>query len=187
MINLENLLENLSMIDYLFLALISLIVIFSAMKGFIQSLLGMLTWIGAIFISIYLHKNFSELISNQISKFEILSKNLPVENISKYLIAIPIIFFISLFVLKKFRKFITSDLDKGLLGMLLDRLFGIIFGIFLSYIILTTILISPTLIKFNWYNNSIIEPIKNSSKILYEIEKLNLKIKPNIKQLEINE
>ena len=88
-----------------------------------------MTWIGSIFITIHFHKYLSEFISNQMAKFDIISRLLPVHEISKYVLAIPILFFISLFILKKFKKFISSDLDKNFLGILLDKIFGLVFGV----------------------------------------------------------
>ena len=52
-------------------------------------------------------------------------------------ISIPIIFFITLLILKKIRKLLIGDLDKKALGIFLDKLFGIIYGIVFSYIIIT--------------------------------------------------
>ena len=184
MINLDTILENLKSVDYLFIILGLFIIIFSTWKGFIQSILGLLTWIGAILISIYFHQYLSELIVIQLSNWEFIAKNLPIENISKYILSIPLIFFLSLFLLKKFRKFLTSDLDKNFFGILMDKIFGLLFGIIFTYVILSTIIFSQTLIKFDWYENKIINPLKEKSQILKTINDINIKIKPQIENVQ---
>ena len=45
--------------DYILLTIILIIVIFSFWKGFIQSILGLLTWIGSILITIYIYESLS--------------------------------------------------------------------------------------------------------------------------------
>ena len=184
MMTFENFFNDLKNIDYLIIILSLFFILFTTWKGFIQSILGIFTWIGAILISIYFHQFLNELILNQLSKWEFLAKNLPINNISKYIIAIPLIFLLSLFLLRKFRMFITSDLNNNFIGKLADKLFGFIFGIFFSYIVFTTILISPTLIKFNWYKENIIFPLKESSMILSKIDVINKRIKPQINNMQ---
>ena len=179
MAELEIFIGTLKTLDYLILILSLIIILFSTFKGFIQSILSMLTWIGAILISIYFHNYFTEIITNQLSRWEFIGKYLPIHTISKYIIAIPIIFFVSLYLLKKFRKFITSDLEKGIISLFLDKIFGLIYGILLSYIIFSTIIISTSLIKFNWYNENIISPLKNNSQIIKKIDDINKGINPS--------
>jgi len=130
MIILEEFIKNLKNIDYLLLILSLIFVLLSTFKGFIKSILGIFTWIGAILISIYFHEYLNDLIVNQLSKWELLAKNLPINNISKYIIAIPLIFFVSLFLLRKFRTFITSDLNNNFTGKIIDKFFGFVFGLF---------------------------------------------------------
>ena len=57
------------------------------------------------------------------------------------IISIPIIFIISLFILKKIRIFISADLDKNIVGITLDKLFGLVYGVVFSCIILSALLI----------------------------------------------
>lgn len=173
MIILDEFIKELKNIDYLLLIISLIFILFSTYKGFVQSILGIFTWIGAILISIYFHEYLNDLIVNQLSKWELLAKNLPINDISKYLISIPLIFFISLFVLRKFRSFITSDLNHNFAGKIADKFFGFIFGLFFSYIVFTTILISPNIIKFSWYKEIIISPLKDSSTILNKVDIIN--------------
>ena len=185
MIEFASIINQFEAIDYLITILCILIIVFSAWKGFIQSLLGILSWIGAILISVNFHPFLGDIILDQVSKLEFIARlNLPLEGIIKYLIAIPITFILSFYLLKKFRKFITSDLDKGILGTLIDKLFGIIFGIIFSYIILSTILISNSIISSNWYEKNIVLLLKNNSTILIKIDEINQYIPINSNNLE---
>ena len=55
-------------LDYLVLILTVIIIIFSFWKGFINSILGLLTWIGSVFITIYAYQYLSNFISEQLLK-----------------------------------------------------------------------------------------------------------------------
>ena len=179
MIYIDLFLDVLKPLDYLLIILSLFLIFFTTLKGFIQSTLGLMTWIGSIFITIHFHKYLSELISNQVTKWDTISKLLPVHEISKYVLAIPIMFFISLFILKKFRKIISSDLDKNFLGILLDKIFGLVFGVAFTYIIFTTILLSPSIFEFNWLKESFIPSLIENSNLIKEIDKINQVITPN--------
>ena len=185
MIEFASIIKQFETIDYLITILSILIIVFSALKGFIQSLLGVLSWIGAILISVNFHPFLGDIILDQVSKSEFIARlNLPLEGIIKFLIAIPITFILSFYLLKKFRKFITSDLDKGIIGTLIDKFFGIIFGIIFSYIILSTILISNSIISSNWYEKNIVLLLKNNSTILMKIDEINQYIPINSNNVE---
>ena len=49
----------------------------------------------------------------------------------------------------------------------------------MSYIIFSTIIISTSLIKFNWYSENIISPLKNNSQIIKKIDDINKGINPS--------
>jgi uncharacterized membrane protein required for colicin V production len=66
------------------------------------------------------------------------------------MISIPVIFLISLFILRKVRKFLSSDLDKQIFGIIIDKVFGILYGLIFTYFIYSTILF--TFNKFNFEN-----------------------------------
>ncbi len=138
--------------DYILLTIILIIIIFSFWKGFIQSVLGLLTWIGSILITIYIYENLANFITKQLLNFEIFKNYEYLTNIASIIISIPIIFLISLFILKKIRRFLSSDLDKQILGIILDKIFGFIYGIVFSYIIITAVLI--LLDRFNFEDTS---------------------------------
>ena len=134
-------------IDYVLLIITILFVIISTWKGLIQSILGLMTWVGSIIITLYSYNSLSNYLNNQLLKIKIFQNY---ETLSIYLsiiIAIPIIFLISLFILKRIRKVLSSDLDKQILGILIDKILGIIYGIVFSYFIFSTFIFA--LNKFN--------------------------------------
>jgi uncharacterized membrane protein required for colicin V production len=97
-------------------------------------------------------------------------------NIISIIISIPIIFLISLFILKKVRKILSSDLDKQILGIIIDKAFGVLYGLIFTYFIYSTILF--TFNKFNfedlnqWFinNSQILSTINNINELyIYEL------------------
>ena len=155
--------------DYILIVLISLIIIFSIWRGFIQSILGLLTWIGSILITLYAYNVFALFITNQLLKIKFFQNYELVSNIIGIIISIPIVFLVSLFILKKIRKFLSSDLDRQILGIIIDKFFGLIYGIFFSYLILTTILFIFNKFGFISLNIWLID----NSNILLLIENFN--------------
>ena len=96
-----------------------------------------------------------------------------ITNLLSIVIAIPLIFLISLFILKKIRKFFSNDLDHQILGIILDKFLGLIYGLIFSYIIFATLLFGIEKINFfkpfyNW--------ILENSYILQKINYTNISI-----------
>ncbi len=155
--------------DYILLFIILLVIIFCFIKGFIQSVLGLLTWVGSILITIYSYDSFANFITKQILKIEFF-QNLEYQmSILGIIVSVPIIFLISLFILKRLRKIISSDLDKQILGIIFDKLFGILYGLLFSYILITAILI--LLNKFEL--ESLKSFLNDNSYIIASIDKFN--------------
>ena len=127
-------------LDYIILAIASLVMIFSFWKGIIGSILGLLTWIGSIILTIYFYSDLSNFINSQLLKLNLLENYEQITNLLAIFISIPIIFLISLFILKKLRKIISSDLDKQIFGILIDKIFGFMFGFVFNYIIFSTLI-----------------------------------------------
>ena len=148
--------------DFILLILTCIIVIISLWKGFVQSLLGLLTWVGSIIITIYSYNSLTNFLSEQLNKIDLIKNYPSIINLIALLISIPLIFLITLFFLKKVKQFISSDLDKQILGIVLDKFFGFIYGFIFSYIVFSTILyglenISLLNSLYNWMiNNSYI-------------------------------
>jgi uncharacterized membrane protein required for colicin V production len=127
--------------DYIILVLFIIIIIISTWKGLIQSILGLLTWVGSILITIYSYNVFSDFLIEQLLRVNFLQNNEYIISILSITISIPIIFIISIFVLKRIRTFLSSDLDKQVLGILFDKFFGILYGIIFSYAVLSSIIV----------------------------------------------
>ena len=156
--------------DYIIIIISLIIIIFSFWKGFIQSLLGLLTWFGSIIITIYSYNILSAFLSKQLLKIDLFKNYELITNLIGIIIAIPLIFLISLFILKKIRKFLSNDLDQQILGIILDKFLGIVYGLIFSYIIYATLLYSIEKIYFfetfyKWIieNSYILEKINNNN------------------------
>ena len=156
--------------DYIVIIISFIFIIFSFWKGFIQSLLGLLTWIGSIIITIYSYNILSIFISKQLLKINIFKNYELITNVIGIVISIPLIFLISLFILKKIRKFISNDLDQQILGIMLDKFLGLIYGLFFSYIIFATLLY---FIEKIYFFNSFYKWIIENSYILQKINNIN--------------
>ena len=154
-----------------------LFIIFSLWKGFINSILGLLTWVGSILITIFSYNYLSDYINSILLNISFLSNFTQFNYVLSIIISIPLIFLLSLFVLKRIRKILSSDLDKQILGVIFDKFFGILYGILFSYIIYSSVLYltdnddveilrnfhlffeenSNILMQISEYNNNIIE------------------------------
>ncbi len=163
-------------LDYILLVIAILFIIISAWKGIIQSILGLLTWVGSIIITLYSYNAFSNFIDSQLLKIKIFQNYEMISNIISIMISIPVIFLISLFILRKVRKFLSSDLDKQIFGIIIDKVFGILYGLIFTYFIYSTILF--TFNKFNfenlnlWFidNSQILSIINNiNEQYIYEL------------------
>ncbi len=157
-------------IDHLILTIGIIVVIFCFWKGIINSILGLLTWIGSIFITIYFYSNLSNFINKQLLNIEVLNSYEQITNLISILLSIPIIFIISLFILKKLKKILSSDLDSQIFGRILDKVFGLLFGFLFNYIIFSTIIYGTNNFElFNNFNNFLLE----NSYILQQIDTTN--------------
>ncbi len=160
-------LNNLYMLDYILLVIIFFFVLFSIWKGFIQSILGLVTWIGSIIITLIFYQKLSNYLSIYINKINFL-ESLGLSEIIAIIISIPIIFIISLVLLRKFRQIISSDLDKKTLGIILDKFFGIIYGFIFSYFIFSILLF-----LIEQINSNLIIFLNSNSFILSNINDIN--------------
>ena len=156
-------------LDYILLVIAILFVIFSAWKGLIQSILALMTWVGSIIITLYSYDAFSEFLSAQLLKIKFFQNYEIMSNILSMIISIPVIFIISLFILKKIRKFLSSDLDRQIFGIIIDKVFGILYGLVFTYFIYSTVLFTCYKFKFEDLNQWLIY----NSQILSIINKIN--------------
>ncbi len=161
--------------DYIVIVITCIFVVFGFWKGFINSVLGLLTWVGSVFITIYSYEYLSDYLNNLFLNIDFLSNFEQLISILSVLISIPLIFLLSLFILKRVRKIFSSDLDKQILGLILDKFFGTIYGLVFSYVIYSTILYFTNNNDFNILNNFNIFLIENSN-ILDQISDYNKNI-----------
>ena len=159
--------------DYIIIIISFIFIIFSFWKGFIQSLLGFLTWLGSIIITIYSYSILATFVSKQLLKIDLFKNYELIANVIGTIIAIPLIFLISLFILKKIRKFLSNDLDQQILGIILDKSLGLIYGLIFSYIIFATLLYGIE--KINFFKLFYIWVLENSY-ILQKINNTNIAI-----------
>ena len=170
--------EELLVLDYIILLFSFVLVIFSFWKGFVSSILGLLTWVGSIFITIYTYSFLSEFFYNLLVNIDFLSDYKQFVSTISFLFSIPLIFLISLFLLKRIRKILNSDLDKQILGVLLDKFFGAVYGVLFSYIIFSSLLFFTNnnnfsiINSFNIFlneNSNILKIISNNNQSLINI------------------
>ena len=155
--------------DYILILLILLVSVFCFWKGFIQSILSLLTWIGSIFITIYTYDTFANYLTSQLLNINLFQEYEYFTNILSIIISIPIIFIISLFILKRIRKFLSSDLDHQILGIIFDKFFGLIYGLIFSYAIITALIIVFDQFEFISLNIW----LKDNSYIIINIDEFN--------------
>ena len=158
-------------IDYILVIITLLFTILSTWKGLIQSVLGLMTWIGSIIITLYSYNAFSNYLNNLLLKIEIFQNYEVLSNYLSIILAIPIIFLISLFILKRIRQILSADLDKQILGILIDKILGIIYGIIFSYFVFSTIIFILNKFSFQDLNYWLM----NNSEILNTINNVNEK------------
>ena len=171
--------------DYVILALSIIIIIFSFWKGFINSILGLLTWVGSVFITIYTYEYLSGYINDLLLNINILAGFEQFLSIISIIISIPVIFLLSLFILKRVRRILSSDLDKQILGLILDKFFGVIYGVIFTSVIYSTVLFITKNNNFEVLNSFYLFLNENSN-ILNQINEYNENI-INIYSNEVKE
>ena len=169
--------------DYVLLIIAMLFIIFSAWKGLIQSILGLLTWVGSIIITLYSYNALSNFIDTQLLKIKLFQNYEMISNILSIIISIPVIFLITLFILKKIRKFLSSDLDKQIFGIIIDKVFGVLYGLIFTYFIYSTILF--TFNKFNFADLN--QWLFDNSEILSIINNINEQYIYELLPITVNE
>ena len=61
-------LNNFYSFDYILFAITLIFIFFSIWKGFIQSILGLMTWVGSILITLIFYKKFANYLSTKINQ-----------------------------------------------------------------------------------------------------------------------
>ena len=166
---------DLLIFDYFILVFTIILIFFSVWKGFVNSILGLLTWIGSVFITIYTYEMLSNYLYNLLLNIEFLSGFEQFTSILSLIISIPLIFLISLFILKRIRKILSNDLDRQILGIILDKFFGAVYGIIFTYVIYSSVIYLTNNNNISIVKNFNIFLIENSN-ILNQIAKYNQNI-----------
>ena len=96
----KDIITNLYTLDYILLVITSLFVFFSIWKGFIQSILGLMTWVGSIIITLIFYEALSNYFASKLNEFEFF-ENTGFSEIIGIIVSIPIIFIISLIIFLK--------------------------------------------------------------------------------------
>ena len=150
--------ENFSLLDYIIFIIVIVSTIYSFYRGFVQSLLGLLTWIGAVIITLIFYEQLALFIASYLNKISFLEET-GLSIILSTLLSIPFVFLTSLIILKKIRSMISSDFQKSSIGNFLDKILGFIYGAFFGLLIISVIFIT-----INNFANSVIESnfIRNS-------------------------
>jgi len=159
--------NNLLFLDYVLIVITTLFVFFSIWKGFIQSILGLMTWIGSIIITVIFYEKLSIYLSLQLNQINFL-ENTGLSQIISKILSIIILFIIVLIILRKIKKLITSDIDRATLGIIIDKLFGIIYGLFFSYFVFSVILF-----LINQVSDNLSFYLIENSNILFQIDLIN--------------
>ena len=170
-------------LDYIILAIGSIVVIFCFWRGVIGSILGLLTWIGSIIITIYFYSDLTNFINSQLLNINILENYEQITNLLSTIISVPLIFLISLFILKKLRKIVSSDLDRQISGVLIDKIFGFLFGFIFNYIIFSTLIYCINNFEFLSFLNNW---LKENSYLLTTLDNFNINLLNSIVGIEIN-
>ena len=162
-------------LDYIIITFGAIVVLFCFWRGIVKSILALLTWIGSIILSIYFYKDLANFIDSQLLNIDLFENYEQITGLLSIIISIPLIFLISLFILKKLRNILSSDLDKQTFGILIDKLFGFLFGFVLNYIIFSTLIYCTLNFEFlnflhSWMlnNSSIILILDNFNSTLIE-------------------
>ena len=74
--------------DYILLVIVFFITIFSFWKGFIQSVLGLMTWIGSVLITLYSYDAFANFLNSQLIKIDFLKNFETFTNIFSLILSI---------------------------------------------------------------------------------------------------
>jgi uncharacterized membrane protein required for colicin V production len=163
-------LELLAPYDYIILFIAFIIIIISFMRGFINSILSLLTWVGSVIITIYSYNSLADMLIKQLLKINFFNNFESYLTLPIKIISIPVIFMISLFIFKRIRYFISADLDKNIVGIILDKIFGLVYGIVFSCILLSTLLIITD--RYNDFEK-VNDWLKINSNIILKINDLN--------------
>lgn len=132
--------NNFKLFDYFILSIILISMFFGFYKGFIQSILGLLTWVGAVIITVVTQEKLSIFLIYYLDQIPLVNKTL-LPNIISTILSIIFIFIISLMILKKIRSIISSEFQKSSIGYYFDKIIGLIYGLVFGVLIISITII----------------------------------------------
>lgn len=127
--------ENLAIIDLVFLGIIGLFTIVAAIKGFVKAIFGKLCWIVGLILAFFLYGIVVPIMENYISNTTLATI---VAFIAVFIVAFLIIKIIEVIISKIFSGQILKSLDK-----LLGAIFGFIEGSAIVFVIVFVITQQP--------------------------------------------
>jgi len=149
--------NNFKLFDYFILSIILVSMFFGFYKGFIQSILGLLTWVGAVIITVVTQEKLSIFLIYYLDQIPLVNKTL-LPNIISTILSIIFIFIISLMILKKIRTIISSEFQKSSIGYYFDKIIGLIYGLVFGILIISiTIIIVDKIFSNNFTKLSFIK------------------------------
>ena len=149
--------NNFKLFDYFILSIILVSMFFGFYKGFIQSILGLLTWVGAVIITVVTQEKLSIFLIYYLDQIPLVNKTL-LPNIISTILSIIFIFLISLMILKKIRTIISSEFQKSSIGYYFDKIIGLIYGLVFGILIISiTIIIVDKIFSNNFTKLSFIK------------------------------
>jgi len=128
---------NLAVIDVIFLMLTALFVIRCFLKGFVSEISSMAGFALGIFAAIYFHKNGADFLRE---------KYFPDINIIPEILAFIALFLIVFLIVKLLSMMLKEIINKIKLGGI-DKILGLIFGLFEAIVVISLILFLLQLIK----------------------------------------
>lgn len=137
----------LTVVDYIFLGIILLFALIGLIKGFIDSIFGILCWVAGLFLGCIFYKYVSV-------KYFVSIKNVVVSDILAFLAI-----FIAVFLVLKVIQTIISKLFQFRILKSLDRTMGVLFGIVegfaICWILIVFVQTQPFVKVENLFDNSL--------------------------------
>ena len=132
--NIQDLLEKVTLFDYIYLVLTALLMIRGAIKGFVLSILSAAKWVLAYVLTIYIFPKVKPYVEGILDNEYVLDIILGVG-----------LFIIIIFVILMINKAISRAVSYSGIGSI-DKIFGFIFGIVKSYILIVCLFTATTVV-----------------------------------------
>ena len=132
--NIQDLLEKVTLFDYIYLVLTTLLMIRGAIKGFVLSILSAAKWVLAYVLTIYIFPKVKPNVESILDNEYVLDIILGIG-----------LFIIIIFVILMINKAISRAVSYSGIGSI-DKIFGFIFGIVKSYVLIVCLFTAATVV-----------------------------------------